>query len=121
MLVKAGHVLVVHDLLQFPWAENRGLLRSFFGNLPVSEWFNGSAPAVKNGSINPDLVTELEAIELMESDPILIRRPLLEVEGRRRAGFDVDSIDAWLGLDGNTPDGDLESCPKQHKQQACQP
>ena len=120
ILVKAGHLLVVHDLLQFPWAENRARLRAFFGNLPVSEWFNRSAPAIKNGEIDPDLVTERQAIDLMVSDPILIRRPLLEVDGRCRAGFDVESIDAWLGLT-DTPENDLETCPKQHKQQACQP
>ncbi len=121
ILVKAGHLLVVHDLLQFPWSQNRERLRSFFNDLPVPEWFNRSAPAVKNGEIDPDSVTEVEAIDLMISDPILIRRPLLEVDGRRKAGFDIDSIDAWLGLAEKTPDTDLETCPKQHKHQACQP
>lgn len=122
LLVKAGHLLVVHDLLQFPWAQNRPHLRAFFGDLPVVEWFNRSAPAIKNGDIKPELVSEVQAIELMVADPILIRRPLMEVDGRRRVGFDAESIDAWLGLPADDmAGGDLETCPKQHKQQACRP
>lgn len=121
LLVKAGHLLIVHDLLRFPWAENRARLRSFFGDLPVVEWFNRSAPAIKNGDIKPEMVSERQAIDLMISDPLLIRRPLMEVEGRCRAGFDIETIDAWLGLQAETKDGDLETCPKQHKKLACSP
>lgn len=120
-LVKAGHLLIVHDLLKFPWAENRSRLRSFFGDLPVAEWFNRSAPAIKNGDIKPALISERQAIDLMICDPLLIRRPLLEVDGRCRAGFDTDTIDAWLGLQAGMEDGDLETCRKQHKQRACSP
>lgn len=120
MLVKAGHLLIVHDLLRFPWSQNRPRLRSFFGDLPVSEWFNRSAPAIKDGELKPELINERQAIELMVANPLLIRRPLLEVDGRRRAGFDAENIDAWLGLSDALTYEDLETCPKQHKQQACQ-
>ena len=34
----------------------------------------------------------------MLADPLLIRRPLIEVERRREAGFDAALIDAWIGL-----------------------
>lgn len=34
----------------------------------------------------------------MLQDPLLIRRPLLEVGDRREVGFEVDKIDAWIGL-----------------------
>ncbi|MGY6277015.1 ArsC/Spx/MgsR family protein [Methylomonas sp. MgM2] len=121
LLVKAGHLLVVYDLLQFPWAANRHLLRSFFGGLPVAEWFNRSAPAIKNGTVVPELLNERQAIDLMVEDPILIRRPLMEVDGRRRAGFDSERIDAWLGLSNEGLSDDLETCPRQRKQQACRP
>ncbi|MGR8931954.1 MAG: ArsC/Spx/MgsR family protein [Gammaproteobacteria bacterium] len=120
LLVKAGHLLIVHDLLRFPWMANRQYLRSFFGNLPVADWFNRSAPAIKNGVIVPELLNEREAIDLMIADPLLIRRPLMEVDGRRRVGFDADKIDAWLGLSDEAVKEDLETCPKQHKAQACQ-
>ncbi|MCK9605601.1 MAG: nitrogenase-associated protein [Methylomonas sp.] len=123
ILVAAGHLLVVHDLLQFPWKDNRQRLRSFFADLPVPQWFNSSAPAIKSGELDPLTVSETQAIEWMVANPILIRRPLLEVDGRRRVGFDIDNIDAWLGLAEAKPHAnlDLETCPKLHQTQACQP
>ncbi len=120
VLSAAGHLLIVYDLLNQPWATDRARLRSFFGNLPVCEWFNRSAPAIKNGSVIPESLNERQAIELMINDPLLIRRPLLEVDGRRQAGFDPQTIEAWLGLSAGKLQDDLETCPKQHKQQACQ-
>ncbi|MDD1622883.1 MAG: nitrogenase-associated protein [Methylococcaceae bacterium] len=121
LLSKAGHLLVVHDLLRHPWAEDTAKLRSFFGDLPVADWFNRSAPAVKNGEIAPETLDEQQAIALMVANPILIRRPLLEVEGRRQAGFDAEQIGAWLGLADQAVAPDLETCPKQHAKQACSP
>jgi len=118
LLVSAGHLLIVHDLLKYPWVHNRQLLRSFFGNLPVADWFNRSAPAIKNGEIDPDIMSEIDAIDKMVADPLLIRRPLIDAAGRRKAGFDVESIDAWLGLQPDVVVIDLETCPKPHKQ-AC--
>lgn len=119
LLSAAGHLLVVHDLLKEPWAAQRDKLRSFFGEMPVEDWINRAAPAVKNGSITPALLNERMAIELMIADPLLIRRPLLEADGCRVAGFDADRIDAWLGL--KIQETDLESCPKQHPHEACSP
>ena len=123
ILVAAGHLLIVHDLLGQPWAENRQRLRSFFADLPIPQWFNPSAPAIKNGEVDPINASENEALDWMIADPLLIRRPLMEANGRRRVGFDVDNIDAWLGLADEKPDSgaNLESCPKLFHQQACQP
>lgn len=121
LLSKAGHLLVVYDLLAFPWARDQAKLRSFFGNLPVADWFNRSAPAIKNGEIDPETVDERQAIALMIANPLLIRRPLLEANGRRRVGFDTEQIDTWLGLPDESPAGDLETCPKQDSAKACSP
>ncbi len=118
LLIGAGHLLIVHDLLKYPWKHNRQLLRAFFGDLPVADWFNRAAPAIKNGDVDPDSINEIDAIEKMVADPILIRRPLIEVAGRRRVGFDVERIDAWLGLQADVARGDLETCPKP-RQQVC--
>lgn len=122
MLIRAGHLLIVHDLLQYPWADNRQRLRSFFADLPVAIWFNRSAPAIKNGEIDPEMASESQAIDWMVADPLLIRRPLLEAEGVRRVGFDTDNIDAWLGLTESRTNQsvDLETCPKLQQKQACQ-
>ena len=121
LLRDAGHLLVVYDLLQQNWAEEPAKLRSFFADLPVADWFNRSAPAIKSGAINPEAATAEQAIALMVATPLLIRRPLIEVNGRRQAGFDPDSIEAWLGLPANPHGPDLETCPKQQDKQGCKP
>jgi nitrogenase-associated protein len=121
MLREAGHLLVVYDLLQQTWADDPAKLRSFFGDTPVADWFNRSAPAIKNGEITPEAVSEEHAIELMIAMPLLIRRPLLEVDGRRQAGFDPEKIEVWLGLPANPQGPDLETCPKQQDKKGCKP
>ncbi|MCG6135451.1 MAG: nitrogenase-associated protein [Nostoc sp. LLA-1] len=96
LLTAAGHEVVAYDILSEPWTVER--LRSFFGDRPVSEWFNPSAPKVKSGEVVPEKLDAQTALVLMLQDPLLIRRPLLEVGNRREVGFDVEKIDAWIGL-----------------------
>ena len=119
LLLNAGYQLIVHNLLEQPWAEQKSLLRTFFGNLAVADWFNRSAPAVKNGLVVPEHLSEQQAIAAMVADPLLIRRPLLEVDGRRRAGFDSTVLESWLGV--KVVQADLETCPKTQTSTTCQP
>lgn len=117
MLAAAGHTVWARNLLTERWTSVR--LRSFFGDMPVAEWFNRSAPRVRDGEIDCDRVGETEALLLMLADPLLIRRPLMEVDGACRAGFDQDAVDAWIGLAGKHPAADLESCPRSHAATPC--
>ena len=107
----AGHEVIARNLLREPWDAAR--LRRFFGTLPVAAWFNGSAPAIKQGLVRPDTLNEEEALRYLLADPLLIRRPLLQVGERCEAGFDPERIDAWIGLQtkGALP-ADPETCPK---------
>gem|GEM_PF-3154475 len=89
------------------------------GALPVAEWFNPSAPRVKSGEVQPDALDEVAALELMLADPLLIRRPLMEVDSQRRVGFDQDAVDRWIGLASKVPREDLEACAKGHAAQPC--
>ncbi len=115
LLRQSGHELDVRDLLSAPWTGET--LRSFFGARPVAEWFNGASSRVKSGAVRP---TELEAegaLALMLADPLLIRRPLIEVDGRRETGFDAALIDAWIGLrPAAAPVG--EACPREDRSEA---
>ncbi|MBN3943540.1 MAG: ArsC/Spx/MgsR family protein [Nostoc sp.] len=103
LLTAAGHEVVAYNLLTEPWTVER--LRSFFGDRPVAEWFNRSAPKVKSGEVVPEKIDAETALQLMLREPLLIRRPLLEIGDasggqslRREVGFDVEKIDAWIGL-----------------------
>ncbi|WP_375480156.1 ArsC/Spx/MgsR family protein [uncultured Nostoc sp.] len=96
LLTAAGHEVVAYNLLTEPWTVDR--LRSFFGDRPVAEWFNPSSPKVKSGEVVPEKIDAETALQLMLREPLLIRRPLLEIGDRREVGFDIQKIDAWIGL-----------------------
>jgi nitrogenase-associated protein len=109
LLEAAGHRLSVRDLLREPWTAER--LLGFFGRRPVAEWFNRAAPQVKSGAVEPEKLDAAGAIALMLAEPILIRRPLIEVEGRREIGFDLEQVDAWIGVTARpAPGTDIETC-----------
>ena len=110
LLLEAGHDLNVHNLLTEAWTQER--LRSFFGDRPVVEWFNPTAPPITSGKLCPEQIGTDMALKLMVEQPILIRRPLMQVGDRRTAGFDCAEVDAWVGL---APQSDLtqdvQTCP----------
>ncbi len=117
LLAAAGHEVISRNLLSEPWTSER--LLAFFGTHPVADWFNRAAPRIKSGEIVPETMDADTALWLMLQDPLLIRRPLIEAEGRKEIGFDQNLIHAWLGL---TPTGsDMESCPRSHQHSACPP
>jgi nitrogenase-associated protein len=109
LLLDAGHDLEPRNLLAEPWTPES--LRPFFGNRPVADWFNRSASAVKSGAIDPDRFDEVQALAALIADPILIRRPLLQVGDRREVGFDTALVGAWIGLD-QAPADNIEGCPR---------
>jgi nitrogenase-associated protein len=112
LLRAAGHDLEVRNLLEEAWTANE--LKLYFGKLPVASCFNRTAPAVKAGEINPDEVSEEEALSLMINMPLLIRRPLIQVEGEYRIGFDMEDIHQWIGLSEIDFVEDVETCPRTH-------
>ncbi|PKU21911.1 ArsC/Spx/MgsR family protein [Telmatospirillum siberiense] len=116
LLEASGHRVDARSLLTEPWTKER--LRGFFGDLPVAAWFNRAAPKVKDGTVVPERFTEAEALAAMLADPLLIRRPLMEVDGEKSVGFDAGRIREWIGLiDPETPPSegclrtDGHSCP----------
>ncbi len=115
MLIAAGHEVIARNILAEPWTAAR--LLEFFGSRGVAEWFNRAAPKVKSGEVVPEQADAATALELMLHDPLLIRRPLIEADGRKEVGFDQAAIHAWLGL---TPTGtDLENCPRLDQDTGC--
>lgn len=115
LLEASGHTVVARNILKTRWT--RLQLLSFLKELPIPQWFNRNAPMVKRGEVNPDAFDELDAttiLSLFQVHPILIRRPLIEVDGICSAGFDVDVIHSWIGLEaafGEASLGhDFESC-----------
>lgn len=118
LLKNAGHEVIARDLLAEPWTAQR--LKDFFNGLPVADWFNRAAPQVKSGEIDPAHVGADAALAMMLANPLLIRRPLIETEDWKLAGFDAAQIESRLGIAAN-PDAphDLEGCPRPHAKTPC--
>jgi nitrogenase-associated protein len=116
LLEASGHQVIAFDLLSQGWTHET--LRPFLGQLPVVEWFNPAAPDVRSGTIRPETFDESGALAAMVADPLLIRRPLMEIAGRKFAGFDRSRLEQWIWLapnDGGSEQGcsrtDGGACP----------
>lgn len=114
MLEAAGHTVIARSLLTEPWTAEA--LRGFFGSTPVVMWLNPAAPRIKSGEVIPGKLDAADAIALMLDDPLLIRRPLVEADGQRCAGFDREPVASLLG---NSPQSDIEVCNRQEATVPC--
>jgi len=103
ILRASGCTLIERNLLEHG-LDAEGL-RSFMGDMSVSEWFNPAAPAIKNGEISPNDLDETEAMKLLMNDPILIRRPLMIIGAEKLCGFDAVKVTEIL-------DRTVEEMPK---------
>ena len=119
VLAASGHTVLARSLLTEKWTAQR--LRAFFGALPVAAWFNPSAPRIKSGEVQPAALDEFSALDLMLADPLLIRRPLMDVDGQCRAGFDPEAVDRWIGLAGTLQRASIEACTQGEGAAACAP
>ncbi|TWH77426.1 nitrogenase-associated protein [Azomonas agilis] len=98
LLRATGLELDVRDLLNEHWTEE--MLRPFFADKPVAEWFNQSAPAIKYGELDPHSLTAEQALTLMIKNPALIRRPLIRYGTHFMAGFDLATLSRELPCKG---------------------
>lgn len=109
LLAAAGHTVQAKSLKTEAWTADR--LLAFLGQLPVADWFNRAAPAVKTGEIVPENLGFEDALHLLLANPLLIRRPLMEIGEQRMVGFETAKVDAWIGLNNvELPAGNIEAC-----------
>ena len=95
-LQRAGCKLIVKNLLNHDLSQE-GLL-SYLEKRPVAQWFNPNAPAIKKGELDPDSFSKEDALPLLFHNPILIRRPLINIEGVTMCGFEKEKIETILGV-----------------------
>ena len=113
ILHAAGHAVKARNLLTQSWSPDT--LYLFLKDKPLWEWFNRTAPQIRDGEIVPEKLDEQTALDLMLKYPILIRRPLIQIGDRYTVGFDLVKLNAWVGLRESQPsvkDLDLETYPK---------
>lgn len=87
-------------------------LASFFGDKPIEEWYNLTAPDVKSGTVVPGSHGEIESLVELCNSPILIKRPLMIIGDLKMSGFDKDLLGEVL--EGFiAPEEDLDVCQKK--------
>lgn len=82
------------DILTEPWSFEK--LSAFFGTLPKEKIYNPFAPQIKQKALDIDALTKEELIQAMLQKPILIKRPLLEIDEHKVCGFDIEQINKLL-------------------------
>jgi nitrogenase-associated protein len=107
LLKKAGVEFEVKDILNTIWTKE--LLEGIFEGLSVENIFNMSALKIKNNALDIAVLSKEESIELMLKEPILIKRPLLEINQTKLCGFDIDKINALLHIAMPKPK-DINEC-----------
>ncbi len=107
ILQRAGNVLHCINILTHPW--KREELRLFVAGKTPPTMMNGTAPAIKKGEIDPAQLSFELALALMLQEPILIKRPLLIVDGQFIQGFDDQRLRPYLGSWNNQED--VITCP----------
>jgi hypothetical protein len=110
VLESAGHHLIVRDLLTERWTAER--LTDFLADLPVGRWFNPAAPLIKSGAIDPNRLSSEQALALLLADPLLIKRPLIEIGDVRIAGFDTQRLQASILLEQPADAKELQLCSR---------
>jgi nitrogenase-associated protein len=108
LLESFGFVLDVRDILNTNW--DKQTLESFFEN--ADEIVNRTAPQVKKGEIEPDKLTPDELIEAMIKEPILIKRPLIQIGSTKICGFDKQKLNRALNID---IEADVQECKSTDK------
>ena len=74
-------------------------LSMFFEGKPIEKWFNPNAPLIKDEEIDPSKLNKDEALELLVSNPIMIKRPLLIIKNKKMSGFNQEEIEELLDID----------------------
>ncbi len=91
-------------------------LAQFLDTLPVRDWFNRSAPRVRGGEINPESLDAPNAVAELIAEPLLIRRPLMIIDGVPVVGFDAAQLNARFSLGLDDGEENLEGCPRKPEQ-----
>jgi arsenate reductase len=91
----AGCMVIERNLLEHGMTTAE--LHAYLEYKPLAQWFNPAAPKIKSGEINPALLNEEAALQLLMREPILINRPLMVIGGKKFCGFEQEDVETLLG------------------------
>lgn len=118
LLQEHGIALEVRDLLKTPWTKER--LNAFFADLEPSAIVNTASPKIKSGEIDPVALGREALIERMLQEPLLIKRPLIEVGDTKVCGFNIPHLNQLLDVEMPVPEHinactSTDKCSGSHK------
>jgi len=94
ILIKAGCILIERNILEN--GMNKSELYEFLKDLPTSQWFNPNAPKIKNRELDTEVMLKDDILKLFIKEPILIKRPLLIINGKKICGFNQEKIKSLI-------------------------
>jgi len=94
LLKEHGVIFEVRSLLDTRWDVQT--LNAFFEGLSLKEMLNPFAQQLKDGTFKVDDYTKESLIEKMVQEPILIRRPLMQIGTVKLCGFDIPKLNSLL-------------------------
>ncbi len=112
LLKKHGVSFEVRSMISNKW--DKPTLEAFFEGLSKEEIYNPFATKIKEGKFDPNAYTKEELIEQMLKEPLLIKRPLIEVDDVKLCGFDIAKLNALLEIDMPVPK-DINACLSSDK------
>lgn len=112
LLQEHGITLDVRDLLKTPWTRER--LEAFFAGLEPAAMVNNASPKIKSGEIDPVALGRDALIEKMLTEPLLIKRPLIEVGDTKVCGFDIARLNGLLDISMPVPEN-INTCTSTDK------
>lgn len=108
ILMRAGHELDVRNLLTESWSA--ATLSPYLDSRGAQYWVNSNHPDVKANRLCLPLEQPEQLIDMLCADPLLIRRPLIQVENRFYQGVDASQLRDLI--DPTALSGNYEDCPK---------
>lgn len=96
-LRNAGCMVIERNILKHQMDKED--MSTFFEGKPIEKWFNPNAPLIVNEEVDVSKLSRDEALELLVSNPIMIKRPLLIIKNKKMSGFDQEKIEELLDID----------------------
>ncbi len=107
LLRKYGVDFEVCSMLSNKW--DKATLEAFFEGLSKEEIINPFATKITSGEFDPNSYTKEQIIDEMLREPLLIKRPLIEVDDVKLCGFDIAKLNALLNVNMPEPK-DINAC-----------
>ena len=109
LLLENGIRFETKSILDTKW--DKKTLSLFFKKLEKEDIINKFAPQIKKGELEISKISKDDLIDLMCKNPILIKRPLLEIGDYKICGFNIEKINTLLV--GKIPtDINISTCQK---------